>query len=285
MLRGTIVLMFCVGGSVHGQPASSQPKFEVASVRSAGQLDFRPRTMEMSGGPGTSDPSRIAFQNFWMFNLITLAYQVYRYQLVGPSWIGTEMFDIVAKVPEGSTPEQVPLMLRNLLAERFHLTFHREKKEGPVYQLVVGKNGPKLHESVAEPAPNAPKAVLSASVPKLDAEGFPILSAGRENDMASYYGRTRERFAETSMEQFASELSPQLGRPVTDATGLRGKYDFSLQWVSEGLRSGAAHGQEADPGPGLIEAVQQQLGLRLEQKKGLIDVIVIDHIDKVPTEN
>jgi uncharacterized protein (TIGR03435 family) len=192
-------------------------------------------------------------------------------------------------------------MLQNLLAERFHLTVHREKKEGTVYELVVGKNGPKFKESAEEPVPKDGPALLppAPGPPKLDANGFPVLPAGRGPVMMMMNGNATMRFTEETMEKFADQLSNQVRAPVTDATGLKGKYDFSLHWVSGGvgllgerlpppaLPPGAPQASTPgdDSGPTLFDAVQEQLGLKLEQKKGMIDMIVVDHIDKVPTEN
>lgn len=237
--------------------------------------------MTADGGPGTNDPTRFSTQNLNLENLVTLAYGIEHYQLSGPDWLSQERFDIVAKVPEGATREQLWLMLRNLLEERFKLAAHHEQKEIQTYELTAGKNGPKLRESRDKPEPDAagPRA---SSGPSLDADGFPVLP-GRGSGMAATNGRARRRFVRASMEDLARALSGQLGRPVTDATGLKGKYDFTLSWVMQPLR---ANGDDAgNTGPDLIGAVQEQLGLRLEAKKGTVDMLVIDHIEKVPTEN
>jgi len=168
-------------------------------------------------------------------------------------------------------------MMQNLLAERFHLAIHHEKKEGPVYDLVVAKNGPKLKESANAPVPkNSPE--QESGFPKLGPDGFPVLGPGRGYRMAVMNDHSAARFTDATMAQLANLLTSQLKRPVTDATGLAGKYDFSLRWVPEGFS------KPDDPEPTLSDAVQQ-LGLKLEQKKGVVDMIVIDHIDKVPTEN
>lgn len=181
MLRGTIVLIFCASGCVYSQSADSRPAFEVAAIKPSAQLDARrvpPRAM--SGGPGTPDPSRVSIQFFSLSNLVILAYTLHPYQLSAPSWLETERFDIVAKVPDGATKQQLPLIVQNLLGERFHLMLHHEKKEGPVYDLVVGKNGPKLQESVESHEPTKSPASSPPSVygpPKLDGDGFPVLPA------------------------------------------------------------------------------------------------------------
>jgi uncharacterized protein (TIGR03435 family) len=195
-------------------------------------------------------------------------------------------------------------MLQSLLAERFHLKVHREKKEGTVYELVVGKNGPKLEESAPQPAPKDGPQLFPPpphGPPQMDRDGFPVLPAvrGPGPRMAMMNGRASMRFTDASMAQFVSMLTNQVGAPVTDATGLKGKYDFNLHFVAEGMGMMRGLGPLPPPPPGvplastpgddsgptLFGALQEQLGLKLEQKKGMIDMIVVDHIDKVPTEN
>jgi uncharacterized protein (TIGR03435 family) len=279
MLRAAIVLTLGTCGWVYSQSADSKPEFEVASIKSSAPLRDRPVITRFNGGPGTDDPTRITIENYMLRGLISEAYQVEFAQVSGPDWMMTEKFDIAAKVPAGATKEQVPPMLQNLLAERFHLLIHREKKEGPAYDLVVAKSGPKFKESprslASENSSEQPLAPL-----KLGPDGFPALGNGRGYRMAIMNNRAAARFTDASMTQLAALLQGQLDHPVTNATGLTGKYDFNLQWVTDGL---APPGD--DPGPPLMVAVQEQLGLKLEQKKGFVDMIVVDHIDKVPTEN
>jgi len=283
MLPGTLVLMLCASACAFAQSANSQPAFEVASIKPSPPFSQRKSNITaMFGGPGTDDPSRVTITNYMLLGLVAAAFQVESYRVSGPSWLEDAretQFDITAKVPDGTTKEQIPLMLRNLLAERFHLTVHREKKEGQVYDLIVAKNGPKLKESAKTPAPKDAPEPPSGRL-TLDQEGFPVLTPGRGPRMAISGDRGSAVFTEGSMEQLVDLLSHQVGRPVTDATGLKGKYDFSLRWSMEGFGKPGE-----DPGPTIFGAVQEQLGLKLEQKKGPIDMIVIDHIDKVPTEN
>jgi uncharacterized protein (TIGR03435 family) len=282
MLRATLFLMLCASGCVYSQPASSQPAFEVASIKPSPPFAQRKSYVTgVFGGPGTADPDRVTIENYMLWGLLAMAYEVETYQISGPSWLEDArdtQFDISAKVPAGATKEQVPLMMRNLLAERFHLTVHREKKEANVYDLVVAKNGPKLKEAAKAPAPQdgpEPPGPL-----KLDQDGYPVVPRGRGPRMAFTGDRGTAVFTDGSMGQLVDLLSHQVNRPVTDSTGLKGRYDFSLRWSMEGVGKPGD-----DPGPTIFAAVQEQLGLKLEQKKGLIDMIVIDHIDKVPTEN
>src|SRR5207247_8322826 len=126
------------------------------------------------------DPGRWTAQNMSLSNLITRAYDLKRYQYSAPSWLDDERFDITAKVPEGATKEQFQTMIQNLLAERFKLTIHREKKEMAGYELVVAKNGPKLKESVDVPQPDGAGSATPGPPPgppklNLDKDGFPEL--------------------------------------------------------------------------------------------------------------
>ncbi len=231
--------------------------------------------------------------------LVSQAYDLRSYQLSGPDLLNSERFIVVAKVPAGATKEEFRVMQQNLLKERFGLTFHREKKEMQMYELTVGKNGPKMKESVDE-AQSTPPAPFAPGPLKLDKEGFPMLPPGGRG-MAMMNGRARMQASKETMEQLAGMLGGQLGKPVTDATGLKGKYDFELYWVSSGMMMGpmgrggppppspeggaTPAAPELESGPTIVQAVQEQLGLKLEQKKGLVDILVVDHINKVPTEN
>jgi uncharacterized protein (TIGR03435 family) len=268
MLSAVLEISLCMG--VFGQT------FEVASVRPSPPADHaRGMRVSMTGGPGTNDPGRFACENMDLTNLVTVAYGIARYQLAAPDWLSEARFDIAAKVPDGATREQFRIMLQNLLAERFALRTHREKKEVPGYELTVAKGGPKMTESPGE-APPVPTASRSAGGPAVDQDGFPILPAGRFRSSAGNNGHSRIRFADISMGEFAQNLSAQTGQPVTDATGLKGKYDLTISWVTDSL---------ADIGPTLPRALQEQLGLKLDSKRGSIEVLVVDRIEKVPTSN
>lgn len=230
------------------------------------------------GGPGTQDPTRIDYQNVSMNNLVTQAYGLNHWQVSGPDWMGLAMYDITARVPAGATKEQFQLMLQKLLADRFSMQVHRETKELPIYSLTAGKSGSKLkpHVEVSPPPDSADKPTPEESGrPKLGADGYPILSGG--TTMAVMSGRARVQMIDKDLAWLAGQLSGQLGGPVSDETGLTGKYDIALYWSSRQ--------SDADNEPDLMAAVQQQLGLKLEKKKGPSEMLVIDHVDKEPTGN
>jgi len=311
------------------QTTAATPSFEVATIKPAappassmgagGGMKFAIR-MGAQGGPGTSDPGQITYSNLPMRSLLVNAYGVKSYQVSGPTWIDTERFDIVAKVPKGASKDDVKLMLQNLLAERFKLTLHREKKELPMYALVVGKNGPKMKESppdapdsrdangVQDPAAaaaneqKAKQALENALRNMKDGVPPPPALAGRGTSMMMMPGRARMSSQKETMALFAEWLANQLDRPVVDQTGLTANYGVTLEYAPESaggrgpmgmalppMPSGGEGGMppEADSqaAPSLFTALQEQLGLKLEQKKGLVDLLVVDHLEKTPTEN
>src|SRR3984957_1360461 len=206
------------------------------SMGAGGGMRFAIR-MGAQGGPGTSDPGQITYSNLPLKNLLVNAFGVKTYQISGPSWIDSERFDIVAKVPQGATKDDVKLMLQNLLAERFKLTLHREKKDLPMYALVGAKNGPKMKESppddpdakdaTLDPAAAAAaandqraKQVLENAVRNMK-DGMPMppgLVARQGMSMMMMPGRARISSAKQTMSQLAEWLSNQLDRPVVDQT-------------------------------------------------------------------
>jgi uncharacterized protein (TIGR03435 family) len=263
-----------VAAAALAQTADGPPMFEAASIKPSGKgqlIDVLGVVIPqpMRGGPGTSDPGQISFANASLKTLIAAAYNVNRYQVEGPKWLDLAGFNIVAKVAPGATKEQVRLMLSNLLAERFQLALHIEKKELPIYALVVAKGGLKMSVSRSDP----------------DEGG----SWGARDGHARWVG------PHTTLNAMAEFLSPRLDRPVIDKTGLTGRYDVALTWEAENLdtrlrnaRDGAmpADGglSASEPVPTIFGAVQR-LGLKLERRTAATDLLVIDHVEKMPSEN
>lgn len=230
-------------------------------------------------------------------NLVTMAYGISYYQLSGLDYTSRERYEVAVKIPDGATKDQIKLMWQNLLKERFKLAVHFEKKEWPTYDLVVAKGGLKIKESVEAPsddtAPPSPAGGGPRKPLSLGSDGFPDISPG---GMAMMNGVARWRPMKATMKTIASMMSGQVGSPVNDATGLTGKYDFTLSWVTGGGRgTGAVASQssgsplagvdDSQGGPTLMNALQSQLGLKLEPRKGMIDMLVVDHVEKAPTEN
>lgn len=261
------------------QTPDSQVVFEVATVKHGRPGDY---SAAGRGGPGTRDPTTYSVENYPMSSLLGIAYGINSYQLSGPSWLDEERFTVTAKVPEGASKEQLALMMRNLLIERFKLVAHFEKRESAGYRLVVAKGGPKLAASSGDPNqnddPEKPPAPFKWTV---DREGYPDLPPGRQYSMAMGHGRARWRFADESMEHFAGALTSQIRQPILNDTGLTGKYDFVLSWSTAAMRPNAP----ADSGPSIFAAIQEQVGLRLESKKIPVDTVIVEHIERTPSEN
>ena len=318
LASGLIIFASC---AAFGQGAAESPTFEVAAVKPAEPQPSGMMRVRMSGGPGTPDPGQLTYTNVSLKNVLMNAYDVRGYQINGPNWLDSERFDIVAKIPQGATKEQFQQMLQNLLAERFKLALHHETKELPMYALVVGKGGPKLKESVDEDA-TAPQGAAAPPPPpgrddagpvrlKMGADGMPQLPSGMGKNMITMmmmneHGGMRTRMVGKGqpISALLEPLRNQLGRPVVDATGLKAKYDITLDYTPDGLSGpmgmmpppppphdgvpggGPPMGSAPEMGgPSIFTALQEQLGLKLEQRKGPVDLLVIDRLEKVPTEN
>jgi uncharacterized protein (TIGR03435 family) len=263
------------------QPAAETPAFEVASVKPSPPPDQAAGYVisKADGGPGTRTPTRVEFRNYSLTGIVSRAYDLPFWQVSAPDWMSAAQFDIDAKVVPGATREQYRLMLQRLLAERIGLRVHRGTKEGTLYSLTIAKGGPKLKAHVEAPPPEDRPGPDDPGQPKFDSGGYPILPRGIS--MGVLNGKGRIRMADTELAPLVKRLADQLGAPVRDDTGLTGKYDIALFWLA---RPAGAE-PEADSGPDLPTAVQEQLGLKLERKKGPVEVLVVDHAEKVPTGN
>jgi uncharacterized protein (TIGR03435 family) len=284
-ITGATLIVFTSCGAF-GQTEGKLPEFEVASVKPAPPPTGPGLRVRMGG-----DPGRIDYSNVTLKDMIRQAYQVKEYQISAPDWFNSTRFDVVAKVPAKTPKEQIPLMWQSLLADRFKLTLHREKKELPVYVLVVGRNGPKLKESEDSGDATRPTAGFGPGMP-----------GGRG---MMQIGRGRLSATKMSLASFADMLSRQMDRPVIDMTELKGLYDFTLEYTPDerqrmmpfmpGLPAGPVaeeHAPRANSsdsataaGPTIFVAVQEQLGLKMEARKAPVEILVVDHAEKVPTEN
>lgn len=343
-------------GPSYGQPPAA-PEFEVASIKSASLPTPETfRSGQFRAGT-TITAGRADFEFVSLADLIPYAYRVKSFQVVGPASTRESRWNIVARLPEGASQNQVPEMLQKLLADRFSLTIHHEKRDQPVYELVVAKGGPKLE--AAEP--------IDPSVSPTDTQGtglggppgiFPPFGgpppggAGRgPSDGPPGSGRgmvvssgtagpvrispdaacgMHLEFTNVTMSAFADTLTPFLDRPVLDGTGLKGSYKASLKLPMElmfsmmqnmirssglppppgggpggpgggfggpgggpdgggrgpgGCDPGAAFNGGVDTSSAALFQAVQKLGLKLEARKAPFDTIVVDRIEKQPTEN
>jgi uncharacterized protein (TIGR03435 family) len=203
--------------------ADAKLEFEVASVKPAAPFTGRqlPR-----GGPGSSDPAHVRYTYVSLKNLLILAYGMPTQQITGPAWIDSERYDIVANVPGGATADQLNVMLRNLLADRFKLVVHRETRELQRYELTVAKNGPRIKPYVEDP--NEP--IHEPGKPVFDKNGAPVLRPGGVG-FATGPGERQLLGRKRSIEQLALILANELERPVVDKTGLTGNYDYTLKYA------------------------------------------------------
>jgi len=258
-------VLFCAAVACslgEAQTAEKHPTFDVATIKPAAPPTMgggMVRMMGPSGGPGSKDPGRINYPFVTVKNLLMIAYDVKSYQISGPPGLDSDRFEIHATMPPDTSKEDFKLMLQNLLAERFLLKLHRETKELPMYSLVVGKKGAKLKETGDAPPvdPNAPPPAFPTGPQqfKRDADGFPILpmpAGGRVGfSQIMMPNRARLTAQHQTMQDLANRLTGMLDRPVTDLTGLTGKYDFTLTYSPEGLASGMGMmGPPPPPPPG-----------------------------------
>ena len=252
--------------------------FEVASVRLRA-VDSQ-AGLDLSGGPGTSDPGKINYLGIPMTWLLSRAYGIPMDMISGPNWLGTAKYDIAANVPLGTSKEHFALMLQNLLIERFKLICHEEERNGPGFDLGVASGGPTLKESV-----DGPESEQSPQGLGFDRDGFPKLSRGAHTVVETGSGGfARASFGRFSLPELAQWLRFRLGSPVLDRTGLTGRFDFTLEFAPTGMFARISP-DDGVSGPLLANALEKQLGLKLERTKGPSKVLVIDHIEKTPTEN
>jgi uncharacterized protein (TIGR03435 family) len=287
-------------GAAFGQLAGEKLAFEEASVRPASKR--APQTSEIKGGPGTAEPSRFTATYVTLQELLVLSYDLPPDQISGPSWLTTETYDVVAKVPVGVTPEQLQEMFQNLLTNRFAMIVHFAKKDFALYAMTVAKGGLKMEESVIDPtAPPlalGPDGLPVAGPLTFTKDGFPEIPPGNASIMRGVNLRGRELIAarQQSPAQIAKILQDGLGpgNRVVDETGLTAKYDFHLRFFQSNrpetpaqfLPSGAEFLDTVRrPAPNVVTAAGDQLGLTLKKGKVAVDVLVVDRAEKTPATN
>lgn len=248
-----------------------------------------------SGGPGTDDPGRVHFPLISLKALLQRAYASY-FEIDGPDWLDSDIVQLDATMPPDTTKEQFQEMLRNLITERFQLKYHAQTKQVTGYALEVTKNGPKIKESVATAAPpaqdtDAPKPSLQPR--QMGPDGFPILPQ-RVGPTSGFQAIEGDRARMIGQQQTIGDLARSLGlllkSTVTDETGLKSKYDYTVTYGGGFGRDGPfvsppSTTPDTDALPDIFSALQSQLGLKLEQKKVAVEIFVVDRMEKVPTRN
>lgn len=269
-IKGASYLILLAVCPSHGQNNTSPPTFEAASIKPA-----RPDGPE---GVSTSRSThgRAEFHAVNLREAIAIAYRVKEYQVAGPAWLGEQEWEIVAKLPEGAPQSQMPDMMQTLLASRFKLQVHHDKKEVSGLALVVAGGGPKL------------KKADEATAAGRGRGGFRMSTGPSGGRMIA---------PRATMAMLATTVSILMGMPVFDDTHLDGTYNIDLEYGPDDLataaRSHAASNpapasapadDAAEPRPSIYTSIQK-LGLKLEARKVPVDVIVVDHAEKTPSEN
>lgn len=264
--------------------AANAQTFEVASVKPANPAL---RVMRCSGGPATSDPGTWRCSGVPLAFVIAQAYGFPPWQFSPHDPCCNGRFDFEAKVPAGTSKEQFHQMMQNLLAERFKLKLRREQAEMPVYELTVAEGGAKL-KAAREAIEPDPWAFPRYTIGK---DGCPVFAQG-SGGVAGANGCYRWVASGVPMAELLKTLAFYLGRPVIDATGLRGAYDIDLTWsidINWIMESAGLKDQVPDVpshhGPTLQRALQDQLGLKVTSKKGMGERVSVEHVEKVPVEN
>jgi uncharacterized protein (TIGR03435 family) len=264
--------------AVLGQAPPAPLEFEVASIKPASPDEFN-----RAGAGVRMDSSQVSYNFYSLNDLIRVAYHVYTHQISGPDWVRSERFDVVAKLPVGAARREIPGMLQKLLEDRFQLRSHRESRDCQVS------------------SPDSAPLVQSEVRP-----GFSAAAVSRPGGTMDYGNGAYFKFADSKAEghkmpagRIASQLTPYLDRPVVDMTNLKGRYDSVLELSLEdframGIRSAIAAGvaippqalqvAEAASGDSLSNALEK-LGLKLESRKAPLEVLVIDHVEKMPSDN
>jgi uncharacterized protein (TIGR03435 family) len=266
--RSQILVLLCTATLIDS-PAQSRMQFEVASIK-----------LNKSGTTTMKFPlpsgARFQATNFPLKALIAFAYGALGEQISGaPDWTTSERFDVDARAANNTTTrEQYQQMLQSLLVERFKLQIRRETTELPSYEMFLSKAG----------------SGLKAADPKAcdqNGDNQTGVACG-----SFYTGQASLDGKSMSMAQFCNALAIVLGRPVTNHTGLDGRFDIHLEFNPEGVNlgkgaSGLTTDLEQSDGaqPSIFSALQQQLGLKLQSRKEPAEVLVIDRLERLPTEN
>jgi uncharacterized protein (TIGR03435 family) len=270
-----------------------------AFCQTTARLEFEVATVKASGPPAPGAPpvgvhldgSQASMRFLSLTDYILTAYNVKKHQVSGPEWLATERYDIQGKVPDGipsaDVREKMREMLQVLLEERFKLKYHYETRELPVYALVVGKGGSKLKESPLDPEAAAAK-TLDVVVNNSNRGTTVSLPGGA----SITYGFLVLEAKKVDMRGLVDNLARFVDRPVIDDTGLKGTYDFKLDFSVEELKSlmrtsGSDPNQLGglpDQGTSIMTSLQT-LGLKLEARKAPMQVFVVDSVEKTPTAN
>jgi len=322
LIAGVMMATGAVFGQTAAATAVSSLTFDVASVRPAPAPDMATMIAGLQAGRRPNwvrvDGTRATFNYESLKDLIAYAYKLRLYEISGPEWMVTDRFDIAARLPDGATKDDVPEMLRALLKDRFNLETHNELTDQPVLALVAAKGGAKLQLATASAEVLDETAPLKPGELMLDTPDGRVLLRRTADGSSTYVGRwgsfSLKFDGESSsmhmkadcidMKGFAmmmNTLGAGQGRQIVDMTGLTGKYqaavDFSLMDLMSSLSAqgiviprgpggGGGSGEASDPeGGATVAAALAKLGLKLEKSKAKVQRLVVDQVEKSPTEN
>jgi len=282
------ILAFLLTASAFAQ----SPQFEVASIKL-----FDPSAQGQALAGVHVDGAQIRLAGLSLRDLLAMAYKIKATLITGPDWTATERFDISATLPSGGTRAQLPEMMQALLVERFQVKVHKDKKEFPVYALLVGKGPSKLKES--PPSPDADKDEPGRAAGVVTTAAGNGVNVNYGHGISYTFANNRFDAHKLTMLIFAGNLERFADRQIVDMTGLTAPYDFAFDVAPEDyiamlLRSAVWAGVNLPPqaqkmlddsSPAALGDALQQIGLRLEARKAPLDVLVIDEALKTPTAN
>lgn len=252
-------LSILMAGAAFGQAGEAVPAFELADVHGS------PKSSNLNMRGGVIRSGRFEVRNATMLDLIVTAYGLENSRVLGgPNWLDVDRFDVIAKAPADTKQDAAKLMLRSLLAERFQLVVKNDTKPMPGFALTAAKGKPKLKESAGGGSPGC------EGVPQQTAPDAPNYNVVQCRNM------TMERFA-LEVRDMANAYLPNA---VVDQTGLKGAYDFEVKWSSRGLLA-----RQGADGISIFDAVDKQLGLKLEAKSMPMPVLRVEGANQKPTEN
>jgi len=274
-----LALALIAAPATFAQTVPDMSHFEVSSVKLNDQDtgDFG----KCHGGPGTQSPTLWICNRTNLVLLIQSAFGVEVYQFTPPDWMVRTFLSISARLPQGATKEQFHEMQRNLLVERFGFTWHWKESDATVYRMVRDAGGVKLRES----GPDAAAAVVDYGRPSgttLGKDRYPVLPEGVPG-LVGLGNHNRWRSSNVTTADIAWVLRWEFRTEVRDETELTGHYDVDLRWETQPTETSPA--SPPFEGPDAKTEFRNQLGLRIEPAKGKIRTFVVDHVDRVPTEN
>lgn len=291
LIYGLLIASVAIYGQWKPEP---KQEFEVIAIKPSGEAPVGRFNLGVH-----IDGAQFRCTSFSLKDYVVMAYRLKTYQFSGPDWMASTRFDISAKLPDGATRDQVAPMVRSMLEDRFQLKVHHDSKDFSVYALTVAKSGLKMKESpLDENPPDNPKAADATNVDVSAGAGrTTMVNLGKGASLS--FGDNRLNATKVTMAVLADQLGRFMDRPVVDMTDLKGTYDLSLEFQPDDflvmrVRAAVAAGVQLPPqamhllenaSDGPVLSAVQTLGLKMETRKAPLEILVVDSVLKVPTEN